>query len=134
MYQEKTKGFIAEFKQFIARGNVMDMAVCVLSRFILTIEVSGNEKVPTAAILTELSRQGVRVGAYGPGLDVRRISQEALIRLEDLAWMSVNLHGTRAEVLVREKLPTPELRDETTPAHVISAATGIITQDRKSVV
>ena len=40
-------------------------AVCVLSRFILTIEVSGNEKVPTAAILTELSRQGVRVGAYG---------------------------------------------------------------------
>ena len=102
-------------------------AVCVLSRFILTIEVSGNEKVPTAAILTELSRQGVRVGAYGPGLDVRRISQEALIRLEDLAWMSVNLHGTRAEVLVREKLPTPELRDETTPAHVISAATGIIT-------
>ena len=28
---------------------------------------------------------------------------------------------------VREKLPTPELRDETTPAHVISAATGIIT-------
>lgn len=41
--------------------------------------------------------------------------------------MSVNLHGTRAEVLVREKLPTPELRDETTPAHVISAATGIIT-------
>ena len=30
MYQEKTKGFIAEFKQFIARGNVMDMAVGVI--------------------------------------------------------------------------------------------------------
>ena len=27
---EKTKGFISEFKQFIARGNVMDMAVGVI--------------------------------------------------------------------------------------------------------
>lgn len=27
---EKTKGFVAEFKQFIARGNVMDMAVGVI--------------------------------------------------------------------------------------------------------
>lgn len=102
-------------------------AVGIFSRFILTIEVSGNEKVPTAAILTELSRQGVRVGVYGPGLDTRRISQEALIELTDLSWMSVNLHGTRAEVLVRENLPEPELRDETTPANVVSAATGIIT-------
>lgn len=101
-------------------------AVCVLSRFVLTIQVSGNQKVPTAAILTELSRQGVRLGAYGPGLDVRRISQESLIQLDDLAWMSVNLHGTRAEVLVREKLPDPPLRDEVTPAHVVAEADGII--------
>ena len=28
--KEKTGGFIAEFKQFIARGNVMDMAVGVI--------------------------------------------------------------------------------------------------------
>ena len=28
--KEKTKGFAAEFKQFIARGNVMDMAVGVI--------------------------------------------------------------------------------------------------------
>lgn len=102
-------------------------AVAIFSQFILTIEVTGNETVSTAAILTELSRQGVRVGVYGPGLDTRRISQEALIQLTDLSWMSVNLHGTRAEVLVRENLPEPKLRDETTPANVVSDATGIIT-------
>lgn len=101
-------------------------AVCILSRFILTIEVSGNESVSTAAILTELSRQGVRVGAYGPGVDVRRVSQESLIRLDGLSWMSINLHGTRAEVLVREKLPEPEVRDETTPANVVAQADGVI--------
>ena len=101
-------------------------AVCVLSRFVLTIEVSGNERVSTAAILTELSRQGVRVGAYGPGLDVRRISQESLLQLDGLSWMAINLHGTRAEVLVREKLPEPEVRDESTPANVVARADGVI--------
>ena len=101
-------------------------AVCLLSRFILTVEVSGNESVPSAVILAELSRQGVRPGAYGPGLDLRRISQEALGRIEGLSWMSVNLHGTRAEVLVREREAPPELRDESTPAHVVAAADGIL--------
>ena len=101
-------------------------AVCLLSRFILTVEVSGNEQVPTAVILAELSRQGVRPGAYGPGLDLRRISQEALGRIEGLSWMSVNLHGTRAEVLVRERGEAPALRDESTPAHVVADADGVL--------
>ena len=68
----------------------------------------------------------MRPGTYGPGLDLRRISQETLSRIEGLSWMSVNLHGTRAEVLVRERSPAPELRDETPPAHIVAAADGIL--------
>ena len=71
-------------------------AVCVLSQFVLTIEVEGNEAVSTAEILTELRRQGLRPGVYGPGLDEGTISSAALLGLPELAWMSVNLHGTRA--------------------------------------
>ena len=121
--------FLAGFRRRYALviGLALSLAaVCVLSRFILTVEVSGNETVPSAVILAELSRQGVRPGAYGPGLDLRRISQETLSRIEGLSWMSVNLHGTRAEVLVRERSPAPELRDETTPAHIVAAADGIL--------
>ena len=121
--------FLAGFRHRYALviGLVLSLAAAgFLSRFILTVEVSGNETVPSAVILAELSRQGVRPGAYGPGLDLRRISQEALRRIDGLSWMSVNLHGTRAEVLVRERSPAPELRDETTPAHIVAAADGIL--------
>ena len=121
--------FLAGFRKRYALliGLVLSLAAAgLLSRFILTVEISGNENVPSAVILAELSRQGVRLGAYGPGLDLRRISQETLRRIEGLSWMSVNLHGTRAEVLVRERSPAPELRDETTPAHVVAAADGIL--------
>lgn len=71
-------------------------AVAFLSRFILVIEVSGNEQVPTAVILSQLRQLGVRPGVYGPSLDRQQIAQEALLELEGLSWMGINLHGTRA--------------------------------------
>jgi similar to stage IV sporulation protein len=102
-------------------------AVCVLSRFILTIDVEGNQNVSAVEILTELRRQGLRVGAYGPGLDTVSIANQALLQLPELSWMSVNLHGTRAEVLVREAIPKPELVDDQTPGNVVAESGGIIT-------
>lgn len=101
-------------------------AVVLLSQFLLTVEVRGNESVPTAVILSELRRQGVRPGAYGPGLDETLIAQRALVELEDLSWLAVNLHGTRAEVLVREKVPKPPLENARRPADVVAEADGIL--------
>ena len=122
--------FLAKFRRryaFLAGLTLAAAAVCVLSRFILTIEVTGNCAVSTAVILSELNRQGVRVGAYGPSIDEKVVSQEALLRIPALSWMAVNLHGTRAEVIVREKVPKPDIVDRTVPSHVVSVATGIIT-------
>ena len=122
--------FLAKFRRryaFLAGLTLAAAAVCVLSRFILTIEVTGNCAVSTAVILSELNRQGVRVGSYGPSIDEKVVSQEALLRIPELSWMAVNLHGTRAEVLVREKVPKPAIVDRTVPSHVVSVATGIIT-------
>ena len=122
--------FLAKVRRryaFLAGLALAVAAVCVLSRFILTIEVTGNRAVSTAVILSELNRQGVRVGAYGPSIDEKVVSQEALLRIPALSWMAVNLHGTRAEVIVREKVPKPDIVDRTVPSHVVSAATGIIT-------
>ena len=102
-------------------------AVCVLSQFVLWVEVSGNETVPTAEILTELRRLGLRPGTYGPGVDESEVSRGLLLRLDGLAWCAVNLHGTRAEVLVRETVPTPELPDDSLRGSVVAKAPGIVT-------
>ena len=70
-------------------------------------------RVPSAAILSTLRRLGVRPGAFGPALEINYIEQRALLELEGLSWMSINLHGARAEVLVRERVKAPELVDGT---------------------
>lgn len=102
------------------------LAVCILSRFIFTIQVTGNETVPTAQILGELRRLGLRPGVYGPGLELKQISQEALVSMEELSWLTINLYGTRAEVLVREVLEPPELVDEEGCWDIVSQADGVI--------
>ena len=102
------------------------LAVSVLSRFLLVVEVTGNETVPTAIILSELQRLGVRPGAYGPSIREREVANEALLSLPQLSFLAINIYGTRAEVSVREAVKMPDLLDENTPADVVADADGII--------
>ncbi|MEA4933625.1 MAG: sporulation protein YqfD [Lawsonibacter sp.] len=102
-------------------------AVAILSQFVLTVEVTGNQRVPTAVILTQLRQLGVRPGVYGPSIDRQQVAQEAMLKMEDLAWMGINLHGTRLEVIVRETVQVPERVDETGYYDIVAEADGIIT-------
>lgn len=112
-------------------GFLLGLAACVLavswlSRFLLVIEVSGNETVPTAVILSQLQRVGVRPGAYGPAIAQREAANAALLGLPELSYMAINIYGTRAEVIVHEAEKAPEILEEDTPADVVAAADGII--------
>jgi len=101
-------------------------AVTVLSRFVLTVEITGNQTVPTAVILSQLRQLGVRPGVYGPSIDRKQVAEEAVLALEELAWMGINLHGTRLEVSVRERIAAPERVEEGGFYHIAAQAGGII--------
>ena len=102
------------------------VAVSFLSRFLLVVEVTGNERVPTAVILSQLQRVGVRPGAYGPAILEKEAANAALLGLPELSYLAVNIYGTRAEVVVHEADKKPELLDETAPADIVAKADGII--------
>lgn len=123
--------FLLRFRKryaFLAGLAAALAAVCLLSRFVMVVEVEGNQQVPSRIILSELQRQGLRVGAYGPGLELRDITNEALLHLEELSWLTVNLRGIRAQVVVREKLPQPEVVDETVLGDIVATAPGLVTR------
>ena len=131
--EEKKDGvppFLLRFRKryaFLTGLALAILAVCILNRFVLVVDVEGNEQVSTQAILTELRRQGLRPGVYGPSLALKDISNEALLHLEDLSWMAVNLRGIRAQVVVQERIHKPELVDETVMGDIVAEAPGIIT-------
>ena len=108
--QEGSRGlpdFLIRFRTRYAFLTGLALSLCAvafLSQFILTVEVKGNERVPTAVILSQLRQLGVRPGVYGPGLDRQQLAQETLREMEELSWVGINLHGTRLEVIVRGRI------------------------------
>ena len=102
------------------------LAVSVLSRFVLTIQVTGNEQVPTAVILNQLRLQGIRPGVYGPAIPRRQQAEDLLTALRDLSWAGINLQGTRLLVDVREKIPAPEPLNQSGFFDIAADTDGII--------
>ena len=91
------------------------LTVCLLSNFVLSVEVTGHDRVTDAVILSQLHRQGLAPGVYGPRVDTRQLELELLLALDELSWASVNLNGTRAQIVVREKI-LPLIKNNTTDA------------------
>lgn len=108
-----------------AGGLLFLLLVTVLGRVVMVIDVEGNVSVPDAAIVALLQRCGFGVGSYGPAVDVRELSNRALMEMEELAFLAVDLNGIRARVVVREADPVPELAP-TAPADVAAARDGFL--------
>ena len=101
------------------------------SLFIWDIRVAENPtELADEAILAVLDEIGVGVGRCWVGMSSDMIRAAALQRLPELSYITVNVHGSRAEVLVRGKDAVIEPRDENTPADIRAARGGIITEMR----
>ena len=99
----------------------------VLSLFVWEFEVSGNRSVSSGEIMSVLEDLGVHRGMFGLSIDQEYIRSRALYELKDLSWLTVNIVGTKAEVIVRERIKKPEIIDEKTPAYIVANKNGVIT-------
>ena len=102
-------------------------AVWFSSFFIWQIDVAGNETVPTWEILAGLRKLGVEIGSSTFSISQSRLSNEMLLMIPELSWITLNTHGSRLEVLVQEETPKPELIDGGEHVEIRAAKPGIIT-------
>lgn len=122
--------FLGRFRR--RYGLLVGLVLCLLlfgvgSRTILTFDVTGNETVSAQEILGQLRLCGVSVGTYGPKIPIRTVENQMMQALHQLSFFSINVHGTRAEIIVRERDAIPDLRPENIPGNVVAAASGEIT-------
>lgn len=101
-------------------------AAFYLSFFIWELEVSGNETISKGEILAALEEAGVGIGTFGMGIDQEITRSLVLSDINKLSWLTVNVSGCRARVIVRERIDRPEIIDEGLPSEVRSGKTGII--------
>ena len=98
----------------------------VSSLFVWEIEVRGCESLSRGQILRALADCGVEPGCFWPALDSDLVRSRMLTELPELGWMTVNVSGSRALVLVRERREKPEIYREEQAADLVAAAPGVI--------
>ena len=100
------------------------------SLHIWEIEVTGNETVSDWEIISTLDSIGVGIGSYWPSFVSDNIRSRALVLLPELSFLTVNIRGSRAEVIVRERTPIPEVFEEDEACDIVAEKAGIITDIR----
>ena len=106
------------------------LLLCWSKLYIWEIDVTGNETVSDGAIRSALSDCGVGLGSFWPDLVSDNLRSELLIRLPQLAWATVNVHGSRAEVIVRERVPKPAIFDADEAVDLVAERIGFVTEVR----
>ncbi|MBR2717288.1 MAG: sporulation protein YqfD [Oscillospiraceae bacterium] len=101
-----------------------------LSTRIWEIRVEGNRTIPRGDILDALETAGVYPGVSGLHLDNQRIRGRMQSMLSDLIWCTVQVRGSRARVIVRERRSPPELVDEALAREVAASRGGRVVRLR----
>ena len=96
------------------------------SLFIWDIQVVGCQKLTQAQVLRALSGCGVEQGSFRFGLNSDLVRSRVLVELPEIAWMTVNVRGSRATVLILEREEKPEIVAEADAADLVAAKTGVI--------
>lgn len=110
-------GFIEDLLKYKLRSGIIAgfllsvVILAIMTSFIWKIEISGLLSIPEDAFLDALAENGIFVGALTSGHDFREIRYNILHDYENIAYVTVNMKGCKAEVEVDERIVPPELRD-----------------------
>lgn len=111
-----------------ALGILLICILITLSTFVFKIEISGNSSINDERILEVLKKSGVYVGKNKLLLDTRKAGNQLRAELYDIAWVGVNVKGTKVNVKIVEKVLTNEDENKDVPGDIISNKSGIITK------
>ena len=125
-------GFLHFLRRFRKRAYLLliplpfFLAFLWLSTCLWEIDISGNKSISRGELLSALESVGVYPGVSGLHLDNAQIRSRMQERLEKLSWCTVQVHGSRALVVVRERRMPPEIVDEHLEREVAAARTGTV--------
>lgn len=108
-------------------GIIAAFALLILSSlFIWEIEIRGGDTISRGDILRALSDAGVEYGSFWPSLSVDIIRSEVMSELPEIAWMAINVSGSRALVRIEERKEKPEIYSQQSYHDIRAVKTGII--------
>ncbi len=116
----------------LAVGGVFLLAWCLYSQnLIWHLTINGCETMEEREVEAILTEAGCGVGEYYPAIDFDALHASLKAQNPDIAWISVYMNGTTAEVQLREtRYPADLSHPENTYANVVAAEAGEIVSVR----
>ncbi len=98
------------------------------STHIMGITIYGNSRIPTEQIEAALAERNIMVGETVRGIQKDPIRNHLMQELDDLAWVGINLSGSRIYVEIVERIDAEKRIDEATPCDLVATKDGVITK------
>ena len=128
---KKETGFNKYFCRYkkrlgISLGIAMSfLLVYIFSSTIWEININGNEKVSTEAILSYLEEGGIKVGKTAKNINTRLLADDITINCKDIDWIGINIIGCKVNVSVKETTDSMEIASKE-PCNIVANKDGLI--------
>lgn len=113
-------------KAFFITVAVMCIFIYSLSKFVWKIEITGTQNISEEEILSEIKENGIRVGTLKSKIDTDKIVNDIRLKRDDIAWIGIEISGTKVNVKIVEATKKPEIIDENEYTNIVATKDGEI--------
>ncbi len=113
-------------KSFIVGAFIFICAIYVMASFIWSVDVTGNKNISSQIILEKLALNGVNTGVLKFGIDPDKVAKQMILEVKELAWIGIDVKGTKVKVRVKERVKPPEMISKDIPCNIVAAKDGVI--------
>lgn len=125
-------GLPARYRRFRRRealwagALVFAAGLFLLSSFVWTLEIEGNQRLEEESLLSACARLGLSPGVWKKSVDMDAVTEGLLAQFHDLSWVSVSMDGTKVTVRLAETIEAPEVVEKERPCDIVAAKDGLI--------
>jgi len=96
----------------------------IMSGFVWVVDIVGNERVSDSEIISACEELGVKAGVRKSKINAKADAQELLLKIDKLAWGSLNIEGCKLTVNVTEVIEKKE--DNSVASNLKASEDGVI--------
>jgi similar to stage IV sporulation protein len=113
-------GLLAGFCVFL-------VGLAFLSQMVWTISVVGCQSIPEETVRNAFAEQGLQMGILQNRINTKKMAADVAERLPGISWVTLNLRGSVAEIVIREIVPEERSTNgDKTPVHIVAAKDGLL--------
>lgn len=115
-------------KAFFAGAFLFVLLIYVMTSFVWSVEITGNKELEAKIVEDALADNGIRPGVLKFGIDTEKAVTGMMTGIRELAWISIDVKGTKVKVQLRERKPLPQMVPKDEPCDVVAVKDGMIKQ------